>query len=476
MKRNFKLFLGLLTGILAGLCLFPEYAAAEQPILVYLNGKSIQADVKPCLVNGRVYLPVRAFCEALGAQVTWDEKNSVVNIELDNDLTQAGENQNSGLLQGEKAPNILVCLNGKSMNNIEPYVVNGRVYLPVRAFCETLGALVTWDAKSGNVYIESDNSVTPEAGRDTNSISTPIKKAPNLVEAYAMIIDDLYTIYPDLNYNIKYLDIDTSIIVNLTDQEKTKLLKLVDDKYDLIILNKTRQELEKEGYIKNSDNVNYQYPEFPEGIKFTIFDHPVNNNSIKMTAFKFRREFDLVGRVDFKMEYKNGSWIIESKAVEGPKISSSKKAPNLYEIYAMIIDEFYRLNSQLITKYIAIDTSGMNNLTDQEKTKLLELIQDKYGLTILNKTQEELKKEGYIKYIDNKFGGLFEEFQSGILISIVDKPIENNSIIANARQCRRVTEPIWYAHIVIEYNEGNWVITSYGPLDSTGCYARDWVY
>lgn len=402
MKRNFKLFLGLLTGILAGLCLFPEYAAAEQPILVYLNGKSIQADVKPCLVNGRVYLPVRAFCEALGAQVTWDEKNSVVNIELDNDLTQAGENQNSGLLQGEKAP--------------------------------------------------------------------------NLVEAYAMIIDDLYTIYPDLNYNIKYLDIDTSIIVNLTDQEKTKLLKLVDDKYDLIILNKTRQELEKEGYIKNSDNVNYQYPEFPEGIKFTIFDHPVNNNSIKMTAFKFRREFDLVGRVDFKMEYKNGSWIIESKAVEGPKISSSKKAPNLYEIYAMIIDEFYRLNSQLITKYIAIDTSGMNNLTDQEKTKLLELIQDKYGLTILNKTQEELKKEGYIKYIDNKFGGLFEEFQSGILISIVDKPIENNSIIANARQCRRVTEPIWYAHIVIEYNEGNWVITSYGPLDSTGCYARDWVY
>jgi len=471
--KKFRFVLGLLTGILAASLLLSDFVMAEQPILIYLNGKSIQTDVmKPYLVNGRIYVPLRAFFEVLGAQVTWDNKNSVVNIELDTDLTsQTSKNQNSDLLQGNKAPNILVYLNGKSIKNVEPYIINGRVYLPVRAFCETLGAQVTWDANNSIVNIELDKDTTSKEGPDANSSLFKSKEAPNLVEAYAMIIDELYKIYPDLNHDIKYLDINTSGIVNLTDQEKTKLLKLIDDKYDLIILNKTQKELEKEGYINKYLDHGFPYEEFQEGIRINIYESPTKNSTITMTAEKYRKDFDQIGRVAFRIEYKDGNWVLTSKVIQEPKISltQSKKAPNLVEVYAMIIDDIYKLNPGMSgdIKYLAIDTSGMANLTGQEKIKLLKIINEKYGLIILNKTIKELEEEGYIKPINHEVAVPYAKFQEGISICFTDKPIENNSIIISAYNYRGPQESMGYVHLVIEYKDGNWVITAYGPIACT---------
>ncbi|MGE5454396.1 MAG: copper amine oxidase N-terminal domain-containing protein [Methylocystaceae bacterium] len=51
---------------------------ATDPIKVYLDGKIIATDSPPQIINDRLFLPVRAISEAMGAQVTWkDDEKSV---------------------------------------------------------------------------------------------------------------------------------------------------------------------------------------------------------------------------------------------------------------------------------------------------------------------------------------------------------------------------------------------------------------
>lgn len=66
-------------------------------IKVVVNGKEIQSDVPPVLVNDRLLLPMRAIAENLGANVVWDQnkQTAFVNIKenglkvmkLNSDLT-----------------------------------------------------------------------------------------------------------------------------------------------------------------------------------------------------------------------------------------------------------------------------------------------------------------------------------------------------------------------------------------------------
>lgn len=71
---------GLLIGLLISLILATtSLALAGQSIKLIVNGKEIQCDVPPQMINGRVMVPARFVAEPLGAKVEWDnEKNAVV--------------------------------------------------------------------------------------------------------------------------------------------------------------------------------------------------------------------------------------------------------------------------------------------------------------------------------------------------------------------------------------------------------------
>ncbi|MDI6813424.1 MAG: copper amine oxidase N-terminal domain-containing protein [Desulfitobacteriaceae bacterium] len=72
---------GLLVGFLVGLVLAStSFALADQPIRLIVNGKEIQCDVPPQLINGRVLVPARFVAEPLGARVEWDEQGQAVVI------------------------------------------------------------------------------------------------------------------------------------------------------------------------------------------------------------------------------------------------------------------------------------------------------------------------------------------------------------------------------------------------------------
>jgi hypothetical protein len=71
----------LIVGVLAGCVAFGGAAYAANEIALVVNGKPIQAEVAPRIVDGTTLVPIRAAAEALGAVVSWDGETSTVSIQ-----------------------------------------------------------------------------------------------------------------------------------------------------------------------------------------------------------------------------------------------------------------------------------------------------------------------------------------------------------------------------------------------------------
>src|SRR5690606_11850507 len=80
-KKTGKKLLLSIAGILAFAvftCAAILAAVAEDPVRLIVNGKTVQPDVSPQIMEGRVMVPVRWIAEALGAEVKWDKENRAV--------------------------------------------------------------------------------------------------------------------------------------------------------------------------------------------------------------------------------------------------------------------------------------------------------------------------------------------------------------------------------------------------------------
>ncbi len=79
-----------LAGFLAGIIIATSgIAVASQSIKVFVNRQEVKSDVPAQIIAGRTMLPVRAICDALGAEVKWDAATRTVYIT--NDGTEPGE-------------------------------------------------------------------------------------------------------------------------------------------------------------------------------------------------------------------------------------------------------------------------------------------------------------------------------------------------------------------------------------------------
>lgn len=52
----------------------------QNPIKLIIDGKEIETDVPPQIINGRTMVPVRVVAENLGCAVKWDKQNNTVII------------------------------------------------------------------------------------------------------------------------------------------------------------------------------------------------------------------------------------------------------------------------------------------------------------------------------------------------------------------------------------------------------------
>ncbi|MDP4182194.1 MAG: stalk domain-containing protein [Bacillota bacterium] len=97
-------------------------------------GNLLSLDTPLALKNGRLLVPVRALCEAIGCNVSWDDKTKTASI-------IKGDNKIMAKI-GDKT------IKTKSNDikiDVAAVLVKGRTLLPLRAISEALGVSIDWD-------------------------------------------------------------------------------------------------------------------------------------------------------------------------------------------------------------------------------------------------------------------------------------------------------------------------------------------
>ncbi len=131
--------------------------AAESEISVLYNIEKLVFDQPPINENGRVLVPFRVIFEAFGAEVEYEEWDSV-------QMVFATKGQTSvSLTIGKPA----ITVNGEEITlDVAPKILNGRTLVPVRAVSEALSAVVWWDGETQTVFIETPDTLY-KIGRKT---------------------------------------------------------------------------------------------------------------------------------------------------------------------------------------------------------------------------------------------------------------------------------------------------------------------
>lgn len=123
------------------------YALAEEEIKVIVSGESVEFDVKPEIINGRTFVPVRAIFEAMGAKVEWSEATETVTAEKIGQTVELKVGEREAHYGSEKV-----------LMDTAPLIKNGRVLVPARYAAEGFGYLVEWNGGEKTVVISHDAS------------------------------------------------------------------------------------------------------------------------------------------------------------------------------------------------------------------------------------------------------------------------------------------------------------------------------
>lgn len=151
MKRIISLLLAII--VLMGTAVI-----AEDKITVIINGCTLESETSPVIVEGRTLLPVRAICEAVGANVSFDNETRTV--------TAKGYDYTIVLKIDDNSIKLYIGSDDflESQCDVPPMIIDGRTFLPLRALCEALDFKVSWDEKTKTVTAEQ--AVFPEKNED----------------------------------------------------------------------------------------------------------------------------------------------------------------------------------------------------------------------------------------------------------------------------------------------------------------------
>ena len=124
-----------------------KFGIAVNPLVhpkVYIGEEKVKfTDAYPYLKNSRTLVPLRAVFEKMGAEVLWDNDTETVTVKKDNKTISMTVGIN------------VIKVNGKDSEiDISPVLEDDRVYIPLRAFSESLGAEVFWNEDDYTVIIK----------------------------------------------------------------------------------------------------------------------------------------------------------------------------------------------------------------------------------------------------------------------------------------------------------------------------------
>ena len=143
-KRAVWIVLALAAAISAAA---PVPSGAQGMIRVFIDGRPVNFDVPPTVIQGRVLVPLRGIFEQLGATVNYNASTQHI-------LAVRG-GQNVDLTVGSRQ----AAVNGApEMLDVPAFTINGRTMVPLRFISEALGAGVQWNAANATILINSGGS------------------------------------------------------------------------------------------------------------------------------------------------------------------------------------------------------------------------------------------------------------------------------------------------------------------------------
>ncbi|MGH0053938.1 MAG: stalk domain-containing protein [Sphaerochaetaceae bacterium] len=126
-----------------------------EDIRVEVDGRKLDFDVAPTIVEGRTIIPARKILESLGLEVSWDDRTRTV--------TGVGQGTELSLVIGQR----LAYVNGEPVNlDVAPRIIDDRSMVPVRFVAESTGAEVDWDNSTRTVLIRRESNEKEDPFKD----------------------------------------------------------------------------------------------------------------------------------------------------------------------------------------------------------------------------------------------------------------------------------------------------------------------
>lgn len=123
-------------------------AYADNEVSVYLDGKAVAFDAKPCIVNDRTLVPIRGVLEAAGASVSWDNIQRMTVAQRGDVIIKVGVDN----------PAMTVQKNGITYMvgfDVPPCIINDRTFVAIKPIAEVFDISVAWDSASRSVQLSS---------------------------------------------------------------------------------------------------------------------------------------------------------------------------------------------------------------------------------------------------------------------------------------------------------------------------------
>lgn len=157
-------------------------AASADNVTVIVNGQTMSFDQPPIIQAGRVFVPLRAIFEQLGASVVYS--NGQINA--------TARGRTVSLTIGSTQATV----NGRSTTlDVAPFIVGSRTLVPLRFVSESLGATVNWNDSNSTVTITGGGG----GGRNPNPPPPP---ARNVLLTYNWPTGTIYNHYPQIRFNL----------------------------------------------------------------------------------------------------------------------------------------------------------------------------------------------------------------------------------------------------------------------------------
>ncbi|HET7814986.1 MAG TPA: copper amine oxidase N-terminal domain-containing protein [Candidatus Baltobacteraceae bacterium] len=155
-------------GAFAAAAALATTAAGAANVTVQVNGQVMNFDQPPVMRGNRVFVPMRAIFERLGATVVY----------ANNQINATGRGRSVHLTIGSTA----ALINGSSYTlDVAPFTIAGRTEVPLRFVANALGAGVQWDPNSQTVYINagggSVQNYTPQPSSNASFNLTSVTPA-----------------------------------------------------------------------------------------------------------------------------------------------------------------------------------------------------------------------------------------------------------------------------------------------------------